>query len=89
MQELDWNQSLLFHRKLSKEEEEKEEKIKERKTKTHKREACKAQWLERRIRDQKVVGSNPCRSGGRIFFSRVNFLCWLLFRYPVHPVLPQ
>ena len=29
--------------------------------------------------------SNPCRSGGRIFFSRVNFLCWLLFWYPFHP----
>ena len=28
---------------------------------------------------------NPCRSGGRIFFSRVNFLCRLLFRYPFHP----
>ena len=37
--------------------------------------AGSAQWLERRTRDQKVVGSNPCRSGGRIFFSRVNFLC--------------
>ena len=24
-------------------------------------------------------------SGGRIFFSRVNFLCWLLIRYPFHP----
>ena len=34
-----------------------------------------AQWLERRTRDRKVVGSNPCRSGGRMFFSRVNFLC--------------
>ena len=34
-----------------------------------------AQWLERRIRDRKVAGSNPCWSGGRIFFSRVNFLC--------------
>ena len=42
------------------------------------------QWLERRTRDRKVAGSNPCRSGGRIFFSRVNFLCWLLFRYPFH-----
>ena len=41
-----------------------------------------AQWLERRTRDWKVAGSNPCRSGGRIFFSRVDFLCWLLFRYP-------
>ena len=43
-----------------------------------------AQWLERRTRDWKVAGSNPCRSGGRIFFSMVNFLCWLLFRYPFH-----
>ena len=33
----------------------------------------------------KGAGSNPCWSGGRIFFSRVNFLCWLLFRYPFHP----
>ena len=37
-----------------------------------------AQWLERRTSDRKVAGSNPCRSGGRIFFSRVNFLCWLI-----------
>ena len=44
-----------------------------------------AQWLERRTRDWKVAGSNPCWGGGRIFFSRVNFLCWLLFRYPFHP----
>jgi len=44
-----------------------------------------AQWLERRTREWKIAGSNPCKSGGRIFFSRVNFLCWLLFRYPFHP----
>ena len=44
-----------------------------------------AQWLERRTHDWKVAGSNPYRSGGRIFFSRVDFLCWLLFRYPFHP----
>ena len=44
-----------------------------------------AQWLECRTRDWKVTGSNPCRSGGRIFFCRVDFLCWLLFRYPFHP----
>ena len=44
-----------------------------------------AQWLERRTCDRKVAGSNPCRSGGRIFFSRVNFLCWLLFWYVFHP----
>ena len=43
-----------------------------------------AQWLERRTRDWKVTDTNPCWSGGRIFFSRVNFLCWLLFRYPFH-----
>ena len=44
-----------------------------------------AQWLERRTRDWKVVGSNPCWSGGRIFFSRVDFLCRLIFRYPFLP----
>ena len=44
-----------------------------------------AQWLERQTHDWKVAGSNPCWSGRRIFFSRVDFLCWLLFRYPFHP----
>ena len=44
-----------------------------------------AQWLEHRTLDWKVAGSNPCWNGGRIFFSRVDFLCWLLFRYPFHP----
>ena len=44
-----------------------------------------AQWLECRTHDWKVAGLNPCRSGGRIFFSSVNFLCQLLFRYPFHP----
>ena len=44
-----------------------------------------AQWLKRRTRDWRVAGSNPCWSGGRIFFSMVDFLCWLLFRYPLHP----
>ena len=43
------------------------------------------EWLEHRSRDWKVAGSNPCWNGGRIFFSRVDFLCWLLFRYPFHP----
>ena len=42
-------------------------------------------WLECQTHDWKVVGSNPCRGGGRIFFSRVNFLCWVLFQYPFHP----
>ena len=43
--------------------------------------------VERRTRelrtgDRKVSGSSP---GGIIFFTRVNFLCWLLFRYLFHP----
>ena len=41
--------------------------------------ARRASWFERRTRDQKVARSNPGRSGGRIFFSGVNFVCWLLF----------
>ena len=32
-------------------------------------------WKERRTRDRKVASSNPGSSGGRIFFSRVNFVC--------------
>ena len=43
-----------------------------------------AQWLQRQTCGRKVPGSSPGRSGGRIFFSCVNFLCWLLFRYPFH-----
>ena len=46
-----------------------------KRTKQPGRGAVIAQWLERRTRDRKVAGSNPCWSGGRIFFSRVNFLC--------------
>ena len=34
-----------------------------------------AQWLERRTRDRKVAGSNPCRRGGIIFLSGVSVLC--------------
>ena len=44
-----------------------------------------AQWLEHQTHDWKVTGSNPCRSSRRIFFSKVNFLCWILFWYPFHP----
>ena len=29
--------------------------------------------------------SNPCWRCGGLFFSRVNVLCWLLFRYALHP----
>ena len=45
--------------------------------------------LECRTRDWKVASSNPGRSGGRIFFSRVNFVCWLLFGVCSTPVLSQ
>ena len=34
-----------------------------------------AQWSVHWTCDWKVTGSNPCRSGGRIFFTRVDFLC--------------
>ena len=45
--------------------------------------------VERRTRDRKVASSNPGRSGGRIFFSRDNFVCWLLFGVRSTPELPQ
>ena len=48
-----------------------------------------AQWLERRTCDRKVVSSNPSRSSGRIFFFRVNFVCWLLFAVCSTLVLQQ
>ena len=35
------------------------------------------------------MSSNPGKSGGKIFFSRVNFVCWLLFGVRSTPVLPQ
>ena len=34
-----------------------------------------AQLVECRTRDRKVACTSPGRSGGRIFFSRVHFLC--------------
>ena len=46
-------------------------------------------WLDRRARDRKVASPNPGRSGGRIFFSRIKFVCWLLFGVRSTPVLPQ
>ena len=44
-----------------------------------------AQWLECQTPDWKVPGSSPSRSSGITVFSRVNFLCWLLFQYLFHP----
>ena len=47
-------------------------------------------WLvERRTCDGKVASSSPGRSGGGIFFSRVNFLCSHLLGFFPIPVLPQ
>ena len=48
-----------------------------------------AQWLERRTRDWKVAGSNPCWNGGRIFFSRVDFCADSYFGIRSTPVLPH
>ena len=45
--------------------------------------------VKHRTRDRTVASSNPGRRGGRIFFSRVNFVCWLLFGVPTTSVLPQ
>ena len=36
-----------------------------------------------------VASSNPGRNEGRIFFSRVNFVCWLLFGVRSTVLLPQ
>ena len=46
-------------------------------------------WLERQTRNRMVASSNPGRSGGKNFFSGVNFVCWLLFGVRFTPVLPQ
>ena len=45
--------------------------------------------IERWICDQKDASSNPSRSVQRIFFSRVNFVCWLLFGVSSKPLLQQ
>ena len=45
--------------------------------------------LEHRTHDQKIKSSNPGRSGGRIFFLRVNCVCWLLLSVHSTPMLPQ
>ena len=42
-----------------------------------------------RTRNRKVASSNPDRSGGWIFFSRFNFVCWLLFGVRPTRLLPR
>ena len=44
-----------------------------------------AHWLQHQTGDWKVTGSSLFMSGGKMFFSRVNFLCWFLFGYLFHP----
>ena len=39
--------------------------------------------------DQKVASLNPSRGSGRIFFSKDNFVCWILFSILSTPVWPQ
>ena len=46
-------------------------------------------WLECQTHDRQVASSNHSWSGGRIFSSRVNFVCRLLFGVGSTPVLPQ
>ena len=41
--------------------------------------------VERCAHDRKVASSNPCRTGGRFFFSRVNFLMLTFIWCPFHP----
>ena len=45
--------------------------------------------VECRTLNRKVTSSNPGRSGGKKFFSRVNFVCWLLLGVRSTHVLPQ
>ena len=45
-------------------------------------------WVEGWTRDRMVASSNLGRSGGKMFFSRVNFVCSLLFGVRSIPVLP-
>ena len=45
--------------------------------------------VECRTHDSKVASLNPGRSGGRIFFSRVKFVFWLVFGVRSIPVIPQ
>ena len=46
-----------------------------------------AQLIECRTLDRKVAGSIAGRSGGRIFFLRVIFLCWIFYGSVPRPFL--
>ena len=46
-------------------------------------------WLECWTCDRKVASSNHGWSGRRIFLSRLNFVCWLLFGVCSTPLAPQ
>ena len=46
-------------------------------------------WYKCQTQGRKIGHSNPDRSSRRIFFSRVNFVCWLSFSVCFTPVLPQ
>ena len=46
-------------------------------------------WLERRTRNRRVASSNPGRTGGRMFFSRVNLVCGLFIGVRSTPEWPQ
>ena len=43
-----------------------------------------AQWVEAGLATERSRVRIPAGAAG-FFFSRVDFLCWLLFRYPFHP----
>ena len=51
--------------------------------------SCNSLFVKRWTWDWKVVNLNYGRSGRIIFFSTVNFLCWLLFSVYSTPMLPQ
>ena len=46
-------------------------------------------WQEHWTCSREFESSNTGRNSGRIFFSRVKFVCWLLFSVRSTPVLPQ
>ena len=46
-------------------------------------------WWECQTHDWKALSLNPGRSFWRMFFSRLNFVCWLLVSVCSTPVLPQ